>query len=43
MRYFFIILGCAVFIGLIKNWIPMVDAIIAGIEKVGRALIKKKK
>ncbi|MEJ6547324.1 MAG: hypothetical protein QNL28_03940 [Flavobacteriaceae bacterium] len=43
MRYFFIILGCAAFIGLIKYWIPMIDAIIAGIEKVGRALIKKKK
>ena len=41
MRYLFIILGCAAFIGLIKYWIPMIDAIIAFLEKGWKKIFKQ--
>ncbi|MDA8568673.1 hypothetical protein N9K80_00905 [Flavobacteriaceae bacterium] len=40
MRYLYIILGCAAFIGLIKYWIPMVDRIILWIEKLWSKLFR---
>jgi len=40
MRYLYIILGCAAFIGLIKYWIPMVDRIILCIEKLWSKLFR---
>jgi hypothetical protein len=43
MRYLFIALGCAAIIGLIKYWIPMIDAIISFLEKAWKKMTRQKK